>query len=287
MTTSIKKLITPKAKDIGNFDVRRALPQVGMKSVGPWIFFDHFGPVTFDGDQAMDVRPHPHINLATVTYLFEGEIFHRDSLGTAAAITPGEINLMVAGRGIVHSERTRDALRGTGMTMHGLQLWMALPEADEEVDPAFYNYKAHEIPEATIGAAKVRVLMGQAYGLNSPVKTYSPTLYAESFMPEGASLTLPQAQELAVYTASGTIEVDGETVPEFSLAVLDMPAAKQIMTTSECRLAFIGGDNLGKRHLWWNFASSSLARIDQAKLDWRDGKFDKVPGDDEFIPLPD
>lgn len=284
--TAIATLITPKAKDIGDFEVRRALPQVRQRAVGPWVFFDHFGPVEFTPGSGMNVRPHPHINLATVTYLFEGEIFHRDSLGSALPILPGAINLMVAGKGITHSERTRDELKQTGYRMHGLQLWMALPAADEEIDPAFYHYPADDIPGKDIGEVSVRVMMGSAFGLTSPVKTFSETLYAEAHLPSGQSIDIPKADEVAVYTASGSIAVDGETVPEFSMAVLS-GAAKNITATGDARIAFIGGTNLGRRYLDWNFVSSRKDRLEQAKDDWRAGRFPAVPGDDkEFIPLP-
>lgn len=283
---SIQMLITPKAKDIGEFEVRRALPQVKQRSVGPWVFFDHFGPVDFAPGGGINVRPHPHINLATVTYLFEGEIYHRDSLGTSMAILPGAINLMVAGRGITHSERTRDELRKSGYKMHGLQLWMALPEADEEIDPAFYHYPADDIPAVTIGECDVRVMMGNAYGLTSPVKTFSDTLYAEANIPAGKSLTVPSADEVAIYVASGAVEIDGETAPEFSMAVLSSDA-KIIRATEDSRIAFIGGAHLGRRYLDWNFVSSRKDRLETAKDDWRNGRFDTVPGDsDEYIPLP-
>lgn len=285
--TAITTLITPKAKDIGDFEVRRALPQVRQRSVGPWVFFDHFGPVEFAPGSGMNVRPHPHINLATVTYLFEGEIFHRDSLGTALPILPGAINLMVAGKGITHSERTRDELRETGYRMHGLQLWMALPAADEETEPAFYHYPADEIPGKHIGEVSVHVMMGSAFGLTSPVKTFSETLYAEAHIPSGQSLEIPKADEIAVYTPSGTIVVDGETVPEFSMAVLS-DTAKNITAIGDARIAFIGGTHLGRRYQDWNFVSSRKDRLEQAKDDWRAGRFPTVPGDDkEFIPLPE
>ena len=283
---AIQILITPKAKDIGDFEVRRALPQIGTRSVGPWVFFDHFGPVDFAPGKGINVRPHPHINLATVTYLFEGEIFHRDSLGTAMAILPGAINLMVAGKGITHSERTRDALKHSGYSMHGLQLWMALPEAHEEIDPAFYHYPAGDIPGRSIGDADVRVMMGTAWGLTSPVKTFSETLYAEANIPSGQSIDVPQADEVAVYVAGGAIVIDGETAPEFSMAVLSEDA-KSITASDDARVAFIGGTNLGRRYLDWNFVSSRKDRLEQAKDDWRAGRFPSVPGDDkEYIPLP-
>ena len=287
MTKPITNIIQPKAKDIGEFEVRRALPVPGQRAVGPWVFFDHFGPVEFAPGEGMNVRPHPHINLATVTYLFEGEIFHRDSLGNALPIRPGAINLMVAGKGIVHSERTLPNLRASGYRLHGLQLWMALPEADEEIDPAFYHTPADQIPAINLDGVSVRVMMGSAYGLTSPVKTFSQTLYLEADMAKGASLDVPNADELALYLVKGGVSIDGGDAPINALSVLN-PAAKTIMASDDARFAIIGGKNLGRRHLWWNFVSSRKDRIERAKLDWAAGKFPPVEGDeDEFIPLPD
>lgn len=286
ITGSIKTVISPKAKDIGDFAVRRALPVIEQRAIGPWVFFDHFGPVEFAPGEGINVRPHPHINLATVTYLFEGEIFHRDSLGNALPIHPGAINLMVAGHGIVHSERTREDLRKTGYTLHGLQLWMALPEADEETDPAFYHTPAEDIPSTIIDTSEVRVMMGEAYGVKSPVKTFSPTLYLEAHMPDGATLDVPDADELGIYVVQGEARIDGETAPINSMTVLT-PNAKKIAAQGETRLAMIGGASLGRRHLNWNFVSSRKDRIDQAREDWAAGRFPDVPGDsEEYIPLP-
>lgn len=285
-TQAIKVLILPKEKDIGEFSVRRALPQIQQRSIGPWVFFDHFGPVTFEPGQGMNVRPHPHINLATVTYLFEGEIYHRDSLGSALPIHPGAINLMVAGKGITHSERTREALRKIGYSLHGLQLWMALPEAFEEIDPAFYHTRAEDIPSQEINGVTVRVMMGEAYGLKSPVKTFSPTLYMEAEMVDGTELDVPDEEEVGVYVVQGRVEIDGEPSPINSMSVLSSHA-KIIKAFGKTRLAIIGGKNLGRRYLDWNFVSSRKERLEQAKEDWREGRFDTVPGDEaEYIPLP-
>ena len=285
---AIKAVLKPREKDIGEFAVRRALPFIEHRSIGPWVFFDHFGPVSFKPGEGINVRPHPHINLATVSYLFEGEIFHRDSLGYAQAILPGAINLMVAGKGIVHSERTRDALRKTGYDLHGLQLWMALPEALEEIDPAFYHHPAEEIPQAQENGITFRVMMGSAFGLTSPVKTVSPTLYAEAFVPDGHSFALPDEVELAIYVVQGEADIDGDNAPKFALSVVDTSQVRTITAHGDTRLAIIGGDPLGRRHLWWNFVSSRPERIEQAKQEWRSGAFGDIPGDnDEFIPLPD
>ena len=284
--SSILKSIQPKEKDLGEFKVRRSVPQVGTKSIGPWVFFDHFGPAEFEPGEGINVRPHPHINLATVSYLFEGEIFHRDSLGNAMSIHPGAVNLMVAGKGIVHSERTRDELKQTGYKLHGLQLWHALPEEYEEIEPAFYHTAAEDIPQGEKAGVVYRVIMGEAYGLKSPVKTYSPILYVEADMPAGTELLLPQAEERGVYVVKGEAEVDNIESPIFTMSVLS-PQAKKIKAITDVRFAIIGGTPLGKRFMDWNFVSSRQARITQAKEDWRKGRFDKVPGDeDEFIPLP-
>ena len=285
-TTAIKSVLKPRGKDIGEFEVRRALPFIQQRSIGPWVFFDHFGPVDFAPGEGVNVRPHPHINLATVTYLFEGEIFHRDSLGNALAIEPGGINLMVAGKGITHSERTRDELRATGYRMHGLQLWHALPETDEEVEPAFYHHPASDIPQVDVNGVTVRVIMGSAYGVTSPVKIFSENIYIEADLKAGDSLDLPTAEERGMYVVKGELNVHGETAPIFAMSVLN-DAAKTVTAKEDTRFALIGGTHLGQRHLDWNFVSSRKARLEQAKDDWRAGRFPKVVGDeDEYIPLP-
>jgi len=283
---SVKAILKPRSKNIGDFSVRRALPFVQQRSIGPWVFFDHFGPVSFKPGEGINVPPHPHINLATVTYLFEGEIFHRDSLGNALPIHPGAVNLMVAGLGITHSERTREELRETGYNLHGLQLWMALPEEFEEVDPAFYHTPASDIPETKINVANIRVVMGEAYGLVSPVKTYSPTLYVEIDIADGTFIDLPKADERGVYVVKGDGEIDGATAPINAMTVLTERA--QVLTAvGDTRLAIIGGTSLGHRFLDWNFVSSRKERLEEAKSDWKAGRFAKVIGDeDEFIPLP-
>ena len=285
--SAIKHVLKPREKDIGEFSVRRALPFMQQRSIGPWIFFDHFGPVSFKPGEGINVRPHPHINLATVTYLFEGEIYHRDTLGNAMAIHPGAINLMVAGKGIAHSERTRDELRETGYDLHGLQLWHALPEEFEEVEPAFYHTAAEDIPSVKLDRVTIRVMMGSAFGVTSPVKTFSPNLYLEADMEDGAEFHVPESEELGIYVVKGEAEVDGENAPINAMTVLN-PTAKKIKAKGETRLAIIGGAPLGRRHLWWNFVSSRKQRIEQAKEDWKNGVFGDVVGDsDERIPLPD
>jgi len=284
---TIKHLIKPHEKDLGGFSVRRSLPNREQRMVGPWIFFDHLGPAEFSPGTGINVRPHPHINLATVTYLFEGEILHRDSLGNVQPIRPGAINLMVAGRGICHSERERDEIKSAPHRAHGLQLWHALPEADEEIDPAFYHYAADELPRADIDGVAVRVMMGSAWGIDSPVKSFSPIVYAEAAMKTGQSLVTPRAGQLAVYTASGKLEIGGQKIESHTLAVLQDGAQATLEATEDAQVAFIGGEYLGERHIEWNFVSSRRQRIEQAKADWRAGRFPLVPGDEEeFIPLP-
>lgn len=285
---AIELIIRPRDKDLGGFSVRRTLPTAQRKLVGPWIFFDHMGPATFPAGQGINVRPHPHVNLATVTYLFDGEILHRDSLGSVQAIRPGDINLMVAGRGIVHSERERPAVTATEHRLHGLQLWLALPDADEEVEPAFHHYAAADIPTTTIDGVPVRVMMGSAFGLTSPVRTFAETLYVEAHLRPGQTLALPEADERAVYVAQGSLTAGGTAIPEHAMAVFTDAAGVVLQATAESRIALIGGEHLGPRFIDWNFVSSRKTRIETAKDDWRAGRFPKVPGDeDEFIPLPE
>lgn len=284
---AIKLIISPRATDLGEFSVRRALPNRQCKTVGPWIFFDHMGPAEFAAGTGMNVRPHPHIHLATVTYLFEGEILHRDSVGSLQTITPGDINLMVAGRGIVHSERERPVVKQQPHRLHGLQLWLALPEAFEDIAPVFYHYPASTIPATSILNVPVRVLIGRAYGLTSPVKTYSETLYLEAELQPGQTLELPEAAERALYLAKGTLQIKDQQIDEFNMVILAPAKGVMITALSHCRIALIGGAPIGPRFIDWNFVSSRKERITQAKLDWQEGRFPKVVGDDvEFIPLP-
>ncbi|MEQ8408605.1 MAG: pirin family protein [Gammaproteobacteria bacterium] len=285
---AIKLIIRPGKKSLGGFSVRRSLPHPGQRLVGPWIFFDHAGPAEFGPGEGVDVRPHPHINLATVTYFFEGAFVHRDSLGTTQVIKPGDINLMVAGKGIVHSERTPDDLRESGSKMHALQLWLALPVADEEIDPAFYHYPASDIPETRINGVPVRLMMGSAFGMTSPVKTFAETLYFEATLAAGQTLELPDTAERAVYVASGAVEIAETAVTDHCMAVLEPGSGLTVTATEDSRIALIGGENLGERHIEWNFVSSRKERIEQAKDDWQAGRFPVVPDDaEEFIPLPD
>ena len=285
---AIELIIEPRDKDLGGFSVRRSLPTTQRRMVGPWIFFDHMGPAEFPAGQGINVRPHPHVNIATVTYLFEGEILHRDSLGSVQAIRPGDINLMVAGSGIVHSERERPEVTATPHRLHGLQLWLCLPEAHEEIDAAFHHYPAADIPTATVEGVPVRVMMGTAFGITSPVRTFADTLYVEATLQPGQTIALPDAEERAVYVAQGSLQVRGTIIPEHAMAIFTDAAGVVLETTEESRIAIIGGERLGERFIEWNFASSRKERIEQAKRDWKQGRFPKVPGDEiEFIPLPE
>ncbi len=290
--SAVERLIRPHVKDLGGFSVRRSLPAVQHRSVGPWVFFDHFGPAVLPAGPGIDVRPHPHVNLATVSYLFEGEILHRDSLGSLQPIRPGDINLMVAGRGIVHSERERPQTTTRERRLHGLQLWLALPLADEETAPAFLHYPGADIPALAVDGVPVRVLMGSAFGATSPVKVFARTLYVEAQLQPGQKLAVPDAPERAVYVAQGGVRAGNSPVPEHAMAVLrrssDGNAPGIVLEAlAPSRVAIIGGEHLGPRFMEWNFVSSRKERIEQAKRDWHEGRFPKVPGDeDEFIPLP-
>lgn len=280
-------LIRPREKALGGFSVRRVLPTKERKLVGPWIFFDHMGPADFPAGEGVDVRPHPHVNLATVTYLFEGEMLHRDSVGSVQAIRPGDINLMVAGRGIVHSERESPEVHNRAHRAHGLQLWLALPEADEETEPAFYHYPSDDIPRADVDGVAVRVMMGSAYGVTSPVHTFAETLYLEAALESGQSLELPDVAERAVYVVSGSLSAQDTEIPEHSMAIFSQGAGITLTAGTDARIAVIGGEPLGYRYIEWNFVSSRKERIEQAKADWQAGHFPEIPDDhDEHIPLP-
>lgn len=285
---AIDMIIQPRDKDLGGFSVRRVLPTIERKMVGPWIFFDHMGPAGFPAGEGIKVRPHPHIGIATVTYLFEGEILHRDSLGSLQAIRPGDINLMVAGKGIVHSERERPEVTAVDHRLHGLQLWLALPEALEEMEPAFYHYPAADIPTITVGEVPVRVMMGTAFGVSSPVRTYAETLYVEVHLQAGQRIVLPDAEERAVYVAMGELRARDTVIPQHAMAVFARGEGIEVEASRETRIAIVGGEKLGPRYIEWNFVSSRKARIEEAKQDWQQGRFPKVPGDEqEFIPLPE
>jgi redox-sensitive bicupin YhaK (pirin superfamily) len=286
-TGPVELTIEPRVRGLGEFDVRRVLPAAKRRMVGPFVFFDHMGPAVFPPGRGIAVRPHPHIGLATITYLFEGEIMHRDSLGYAQLIQAGAVNLMTAGRGIVHSERASDDLAVTSR-LHGIQSWLALPLELEEMEPGFIHYDAAALPEISIGECTVRVIMGTAYGQASPVLTHSPTLYFEVRLPAGAELPLPAAvRERAAYVVAGSVGIAGQEYAEGTLAVAHAGADVRLRATVESRVMVLGGEPLGPRHIWWNFVASSEQRIEQAKRDWAEGRMGKVPGDDEFIPLPE
>ena len=276
------------SKDLGGgFTVRRYLPAAARQAVGPFLFFDHFGPVQAGPDDNHDVRAHPHIGLATVTYLFEGAMQHRDSLGVVQRIEPGAVNWMTAGRGIVHSERTPDDLRGLARRSHGLQLWVALPAEDEEMAPAFAHTPAADIPALEVGGTRLRVLVGEAFGAVSPVAVRSPTLYLDIEMSAGDAFPLPLAEERALYVIEGSVHLDGEVLPTGRLLVLAPGEEPMLGAEGEARVVMIGGAPLGHRHLWWNFVSSRKERLVQAADDWAAGRFTMVPGETEFIPLPE
>lgn len=287
----MREPLEPVEKDLGGgFTVRRSLPNRPLRSVGPFVFFDHFGPVTLEPGPGHDVRPHPHIGLATFTYLFDGAIQHRDSLGSVQRIAPGAVNWMSAGRGIVHSERTPKDLLDAPSTRHGLQLWIALPEAEEESAPSFQHVPAAEIPEVAIEGATVRVVVGSAHGATSPVKTLSNVLVLvyDMAVASGTEVEIPpHAPELALYAVDHPIEIDGEMVDEFRLAPLEPGRTHRLAAPRGGRVVLVGGDPLGPRHLAWNFVSSSVERLRAAEADWRAQRFPKVPGETEFIPLPE
>jgi redox-sensitive bicupin YhaK (pirin superfamily) len=284
---AVELILTPRDKDLGGFSVRRLLPTARRSMVGPWIFFDHMGPAHFPAGQGIAVRPHPHIGIATVTYLFEGEILHRDSLGSLQPIRPGDINLMVAGRGIVHSERERPEVTAVDHALNGLQLWLALPDQHEETEPSFHHYPDEAIPALSVDGVPLRVMMGSAWGVTSPVRQFSETLYVEARLQRGQALELPPAQERALYVVSGALEAHGAALPEHSMTVFANQPGVAVQATEDARIALIGGAPVGERFIEWNFVSSRRERIEQAKRDWQGGHFPKVPGDEtEFIPLP-
>jgi redox-sensitive bicupin YhaK (pirin superfamily) len=286
---SIERILVPAPKDLGEFTVRRTLPDRQRQRVGPFIFWDHMGPAEFPPGSGVSVRPHPHIGLATITYLFEGEIMHRDSLGYAQAITCGAVNWMTAGRGIVHSERSPEGLVETGSRLHGIQAWVALPTELEETEPRFEHYPADDIPGATLSGVNLTVIAGEAYGARSPVRTSSATLYVDARFEAGGALETPAGvDEVGIYPIDDGIEIDGHRVPGGQMAVLASGTTARITAANTARVMLLGGATLpGERIIWWNFVSSSRERLAEAKLDWREDRFAKVPGETEFIPLPD
>ncbi len=289
----IDQLLDPREKDIGGgFVVRRLLPAFPRQGVGPFVFFDHFGPITTHPGDNHDVRPHPHIGLATVTYLFEGAMLHRDSLNSVQRIEPGAINWMTAGRGIVHSERAPPDLRGTTYAMHGLQLWAALPKAFEESEPGFNHTPATAIPAWSQAGVIARVLIGKAFGLESPVATFAETLYVDIAAEAGRSFVVPSGEagsncERALYSVDHPVVVDGAEVPAFTMAILAPGAQATVIAPRGARYVVIGGEPLdGPRVIWWNFVSSSRDRIERAKEDWTRQQMGQIPGEREWIPLP-
>ncbi len=283
-------VLSTRPRDLGSFSVRRALPSTERRMVGPFIFFDHFGPFALPPGQGMDVRLHPHINLATVTYLFDGEIVHKDSLGFEQPIRPGELNWMTAGRGIVHSERSGAEARKNGARAHGIQSWVALPRAHEEVAPSFHHHDGAALPLVERGGARLRIIAGEAYGASSPAVVHSPLFYVEAVLASGAELALPDGYaDRAAYVVAGAVQSRAGRIEEGSMLIFEEGSPAVVTTDAPCHLMLLGGAPLdGERHVWWNFASSSKERIEKAKRDWKEGRFPKVPGDEqEFIPLPE
>ena len=283
-------LIPPRVHDLGGFQVRRAVPSLQARSVGPFVFVDHMGPAHFDAGHGVDVRPHPHIGLATVTFLWSGGMRHRDTLGSLQDILPGDVNWMTAGRGIAHSERTPPDLRDTGSPLHGMQTWVALPQADQEVEPSFHHHAAASLPGRDHAGARLRVIAGRAFGMESPVKVFADTWNVAVDLVADAELDLAaEAVERALYVLEGEAQLDGTDIPEKHLLVLDRGARHVLRAKTPLKAMLLGGEPLdGPRHMWWNFVSSSKERIEQAKLDWDEGRFGLIPGDDvERIPLPE
>src|ERR1700722_618515 len=284
--------ITGKAHDLGDgFFVARLLPQIARRSIGPFVFFDYFGPVDFAPGKGVDVRPHPHIGLATVTYLFDGAQMHRDTLGSVQEIAPGDVNWMTAGRGIAHSERTGEDMRARGHRLHGIQTWVGLPEADEEAPPAFQHFSRAQLPEREDKNVTLRLIAGEAFGLKSPVKVFSPIFYADARFAAGGALHYAnEHEERAFFVIEGEVETGPDQVHgPGAMLMLDRHEEVTLYAEAPARVMLFGGAPLGgQRHIWWNFVSSSKDRIERAKQEWKDGKFGLIPGDDkEFIPLPE
>jgi len=282
-------IIAPRVHDLGGFQVRRAVPSVQARSVGPFVFVDHMGPAVFEPGRGIDVRPHPHIGLATVTFLWSGVITHRDTLGSAQDIAAGDVNWMTAGRGIAHSERSPAAAREHEQVLHGLQTWVALPKADEETAPEFRHHPAASLPRIEREGTLLRVAAGRAYGVEAPVRVFADTLYVAIDLEPGAEVALDDSHvERALYVLDGEAALDGAAIPNRHLILLDRGTRPRLHATTAVKAMLLGGEPLdGPRHLWWNFVSSSKERIEQAKRDWVEGRFGGIDGDDEFIPLPE
>ena len=286
---AIDVVIVPRTADLGGFTVRRGLPHARRRMVGPFIFFDHMGPAEFQSGQGIDVRPHPHIGLATVTYLFDGEIMHRDSLGTEVPIRPGELNWMTAGRGIVHSERTALGRRVAGEKLHGLQCWVALPHQDEETAASFAHYDSAMLPVVSGEGKTIRIVAGELYGARAPVKTLWDSMFAEARLTAGTSLPIDASyEERALYVADGEIDIHGDRFGPSRLIVFRPGDQITVKAVTDAHLIVVGGAAMdGPRYIWWNFVSSRKDRIEEAKADWKAGRFTMVSGDAEFIPLPE
>ena len=287
--SALESVVVPRPRDIGGFEVRRALPSAERRNVGPFVFFDQMGPAELAPGSGIDVRPHPHIGLATVTYLLEGRIVHRDSLGSVQSIEPGAVNWMTAGCGIVHSERSDSALRKARQKLYGIQIWVALPKEYEEMDPGFTHYGAEVLPQLDGEGKTVRVIAGSLFGKTSPVKTLSKLFYADAVLASEASFLINnEYEERGIYLLEGNVEIHGQTFEPGRLLVFASGEEITIKAISAARLVLFGGEPLDSpRHVWWNFVSSSRERIERAKADWKSGRFARVPGDAEFIPLPE
>jgi redox-sensitive bicupin YhaK (pirin superfamily) len=282
-------LVAPRIHDLGGFQVRRAVPSIQARSVGPFVFVDHMGPALFEPGRGIDVRPHPHIGLATVTFLWAGTITHRDTLGSVQDIRPGDVNWMTAGRGIAHSERTPAGTREAPHPLHGMQTWVALPKSHEEVEPAFYHHSADTLPMIARPGVTLRVIAGRGFGEESPVAVFADTFNVAVDMAPDAEFDVDaSAVERAVYVLEGKLQLDGVDIPEQHLVVLDRGVQHRLRAKSNIKAMLFGGEPLdAPRHMWWNFVSSSKERIEQAKQDWLEDRYGKIEGETEFIPLPE
>ena len=283
-------LVQPRVHDLGGFQVRRAVPSLQARSVGPFVFVDHMGPALFEPGRGIDVRPHPHIGLATVTYLWDGALRHRDTLGSLQDILPGDVNWMTAGRGIAHSERTPPQPRDAGHAIHGMQTWVALPKPDEEVAPSFHHHPAASLPTLERAGTRLQVIAGRGFGMESPVRVFAETFnVAVDLAPEAELDIAAEATQRALYVLEGDAQLDGSDIPDKQLVLLDPGTRHRLRAKTPLKAMLFGGEPLdAPRHMWWNFVSSSKDRIEQAKDDWQAGRFGLIPGDDvERIPLPE
>jgi redox-sensitive bicupin YhaK (pirin superfamily) len=282
-------LVAPRVHDLGGFQVRRAVPSLEARSVGPFVFVDHMGPAVFEPGRGIDVRPHPHIGLATVTFLWAGTMSHRDTLGNVQDITPGAVNWMTAGRGIAHSERSPVSVRSGSHEAHGMQTWVALPKSHEETEPGFFHHEASALPQIERNGVVLRVIAGRAFGEESPVSVFTDTFnVAVDMVAESEFEVDAKPVERALYVLEGEVQVDGVDIPSRHLVVLDRGVSHKVRAKSPVKAMFVGGEPLdARRHMWWNFVSSSQERIEQAKEDWKAGRFGQIAGETEFIPLPE